>query len=109
MTAWHIPFSLFAIILMYYSVWQIETYPGRCGNPVVNWIITSLFVGSIGANLALNNLSKRWEHPGKLHAVYRIIDLTLIVEFMIFLLWYVMVPLVIGLSYFLFQLVMYYL
>jgi hypothetical protein len=83
---WQAGVSVIAFLVMYYQVWQIETYFGGCGTPVMGWLFNATVVGAIGSAIALRPLLRAWRKPGFSYALTRVLHLTMIAGFAAFLL-----------------------
>jgi len=82
---WQTATSFITASLVYYHVWQIETYFGWCGTPVVTWLMNATVVGTLGSAIAVRPLIRTWRDPGIVAATSRVIHMILLVGFTLFL------------------------
>jgi hypothetical protein len=82
---WRTVVSVVAFLAMYYHAWRMETYFGWCGTPVVEWQFNATLAGLVGSAIAIRPLIRAWREPGRPFAVARIVYLTVIVGFAVFL------------------------
>jgi hypothetical protein len=95
---WRSAVSVVAFLVMYHQVRQIEIYAafvsefGGCGNPFREWMFNATLAGLTGTAFALRPLICAWREPGPSCALARIIHMTMIVGFAVFLLWFYAYP-----------------
>ena len=82
---WQTAASFITASIVFYYVWRIETYFGRCGTAVMGWLTNATVVGTIGSAIAVRSLVRTWHNPGIGAAVSRVIHMTLLCGFTLFL------------------------
>lgn len=83
---WHTAASFIVLAFVYHNVWLIETYFGWCGTPLMSWQGEATLVGAVGSVIAVRGLIQIWQAPGLSAAISRIIHMTLLIGFTVFLL-----------------------
>ena len=76
--------SFMAIVFVCLNVLVIETHIGFCATDIVASLLSAPLVGAVGSFIALRQIIHIWQSPGVVASISRIIHLTLLVGFTLF-------------------------